>query len=173
MSCGGGEKGCFSNPNLGKFSMAPQLSRGPGQSSAPVHCWRLLATGEAQDRRVSSEVLAEVTWAWPGLKTELGSKACSLEAGLNHPLGWSTCQYPTWARLAWSAGTLSLLALFIIHTSLVETQPAEPLLESFPGLPVPSVIRLCSHKRALLCIISLLASPCFGLQCYLPFVLPS
>lgn len=45
--------------------MAPQLSRGPGQSSAPVHCWRLLATGEAQDRRVSSEVLAEVTWAWP------------------------------------------------------------------------------------------------------------
>ena len=45
--------------------MAPQLSRGPGQSSAPVHRWRLLATGEAQDRRVSSEVLAEATWAWP------------------------------------------------------------------------------------------------------------
>lgn len=61
----GAEKGCFFNPNLGKFSMAPQLSRGPGQSSAPVHCWRLLATGEAEDRRVSSEVLAEVTWAWP------------------------------------------------------------------------------------------------------------
>lgn len=61
----GAEKGCFFNPNLGKFSMTPQLSRGPGQSSAPVHRWRLLANGEAEDRRVSSEVLAEVTRAWP------------------------------------------------------------------------------------------------------------
>ena len=112
---------------------------------------------------------------WPGLglKTELGSRVCSLEAGLNYPLGWSTRRYPTWARLACSAGTLSLLALFIIHTSLVETPPAEPLLESFPRLPLPDVIQLCSHERALSHVISLLASPCFELQCYPPFVPPS